>query len=102
MLGLAGSTQPTEFVNEHARSDVANLGYGRRYISAPGLRRIGYDGPVSGKVWHMSIPLRDIWPIHKLTDHKLHFARWNKHDQPLEVFWKRILLTRGEQGLNRN
>jgi hypothetical protein len=36
----------------------------------------------------MSILLSDIWPIPNLTDYKLHFARWNQHDQPLEV-WAR-------------
>lgn len=36
----------------------------------------------------MSILLRDIWPIENLTDFKLHFARWNQRDQPLEV-WAR-------------
>lgn len=37
----------------------------------------------------------------------IHFARWNNENQPLEViaretYWKRIILTRGEQGFNRN
>ena len=36
----------------------------------------------------MSILLKDIWPIQNPSDYKLHFARWNKHDQPLEV-WAR-------------
>lgn len=34
----------------------------------------------------MSIRLRDIWPIANLTNYKVHFARWNKRDQPLEVW----------------
>ncbi|MBK5265405.1 MAG: GIY-YIG nuclease family protein [Alphaproteobacteria bacterium] len=36
----------------------------------------------------MSILLSDIWLIENLTDYKLHFARWNQQDQPLEV-WAR-------------
>jgi hypothetical protein len=36
----------------------------------------------------MSIRLSDIWQIKNLTDYKLHFARWNQQDQPLEV-WAR-------------
>lgn len=34
----------------------------------------------------MTIHLHDIWPISNLTDYKVHFARWNKRDQPLEVW----------------
>lgn len=34
----------------------------------------------------MPIQLRDIWPIADLGDFKIHFARWNQHNQPLEVF----------------
>ncbi len=34
----------------------------------------------------MPILLRDIWPIENLRDYKIHFARWNQHNQPLEVF----------------
>lgn len=34
----------------------------------------------------MTIPLRSIWPIEKLQDYKVHFARWNQVAQPLEVF----------------
>lgn len=32
--------------------------------------------------------LSDVWPIIELLDYKVHFARWNGHDQPLEV-WAR-------------
>lgn len=34
------------------------------------------------------IKLRDIWPIAKPTDYKVHFARWNGTHQPLD-FWVR-------------
>jgi len=34
----------------------------------------------------MTILLQDIWPIERLADYKVHFARWNEHEQPLEVF----------------
>lgn len=34
----------------------------------------------------MTIRLKDIWSIENTTDYKVHFARWNKHDQPLEVW----------------
>lgn len=34
----------------------------------------------------MPILLRDIWPIQNPADYKVHFARWNQHDQPLEVW----------------
>jgi len=36
----------------------------------------------------MPILLNDIWPITKPSDYKIHFARWNKYDQPLDV-WTR-------------
>ncbi|MEO1250719.1 MAG: GIY-YIG nuclease family protein [Pseudomonadota bacterium] len=36
----------------------------------------------------MTILLRDIWPIANPDDYKLHFARWNGENQPLEV-WAR-------------
>ena len=36
----------------------------------------------------MAIMLEDIWPIANLEDYKIHFARYNKHSQPLEV-WAR-------------
>lgn len=34
----------------------------------------------------MPITLSEIWPIANLTDYKIHFARWNHHIQPLEVW----------------
>ena len=34
----------------------------------------------------MAIMLSDIWRIDIPTDYKVHFARWNGHAQPLEVF----------------
>lgn len=34
----------------------------------------------------MTILLSDIWSIHNLVDYKLHFARRNEQDQPLEVW----------------
>ena len=34
----------------------------------------------------MTITLADIWPAANPSDYKAHFARWNKSDQPLEVF----------------
>ncbi len=34
----------------------------------------------------MSIPLRDVWPISSPENYKLHFARWNGENQPLEVW----------------
>jgi hypothetical protein len=34
----------------------------------------------------MPILLEDIWAIENLGDYKIHFARWNKRNQPLEVF----------------
>ncbi len=30
------------------------------------------------------ILLKDIWPIDEVQDHKVHFARWNGEDQPLD------------------
>lgn len=36
----------------------------------------------------MSIRLADIWPIATPQNYKLHFARWNGENQPLEV-WAR-------------
>jgi hypothetical protein len=35
-----------------------------------------------------SLRLLDIWSIAAPADYKLHFARWNGHSQPLEV-WAR-------------
>jgi hypothetical protein len=34
----------------------------------------------------MTILLSDIWHIEAPTDYKVHFARWNRANQPLEVF----------------
>lgn len=34
----------------------------------------------------MRILLRDIWPISAPENYKLHFARWNNENQPLEVW----------------
>lgn len=34
----------------------------------------------------MPILLRDIWLVENLVEYKIHFARWNGHSQPLEVF----------------
>ncbi|WP_170401490.1 GIY-YIG nuclease family protein [Ruegeria arenilitoris] len=34
----------------------------------------------------MTIRLQDIFPIENQTEYKIHFARWNQHVQPLEVF----------------
>ncbi|NYT60678.1 GIY-YIG nuclease family protein [Alcaligenaceae bacterium] len=34
----------------------------------------------------MALALTDIWPIENPTLYKIHFARWNGSDQPLEVF----------------
>ena len=36
----------------------------------------------------MTIQLRDIWPISEPENYKLHFARWNGENEPLEV-WAR-------------
>ena len=32
------------------------------------------------------ISLQDIWEIERPIDYKVHFARWDGNDQPLEVF----------------
>ena len=34
----------------------------------------------------MTIYLKDIWPISNQTDYKVHFARWNGVQQPLEAW----------------
>ena len=34
----------------------------------------------------MAILLKEIWPIERREDYKVHFARWNGDAQPLEVF----------------
>jgi len=34
----------------------------------------------------MTIFIKDILPIDNLQDYKVHFARWNQHNQPLEAF----------------
>ena len=34
----------------------------------------------------MAIKLRDIWAIEKPSDYKVHFARHNRHEEPLEVW----------------
>lgn len=34
----------------------------------------------------MTIWLKEIWPIETPADYKVHFARWNRASQPLEVF----------------
>ena len=34
----------------------------------------------------MPILLKDIWPIENLGEYKIHFARYNQHSQPLEVW----------------
>jgi hypothetical protein len=36
----------------------------------------------------MAIMLKDVLPIKELRDYKVHFARWNKRNQPLDVFTK--------------
>jgi hypothetical protein len=36
----------------------------------------------------MKIMLREIFPIVNLKDFKVHFAKWNKISQPLDVFTK--------------
>ncbi len=36
----------------------------------------------------MTILLKDIWPISNLNEYKVHFARYNQHSQPLNVFAK--------------
>ena len=34
----------------------------------------------------MAIQLKDVLRIDDLTDYKVHFAKWNKIHQPLDVF----------------
>ena len=34
----------------------------------------------------MNIPLNSLWPIENLSDYKVHFARYNQENDPLEVF----------------
>jgi hypothetical protein len=41
--------------------------------------------------------LKDIWPITKPNQYKLHFARWNRENQPLEVFVRDKIEWRGWQ-----
>jgi hypothetical protein len=36
----------------------------------------------------MKIMLRDILPIANLNEDKVHFAKWNQMNQPLDVFTK--------------
>jgi hypothetical protein len=36
----------------------------------------------------MTIKLREVLPIANLKDYKVHFAKWNKKNQPLDVFTK--------------
>jgi hypothetical protein len=36
----------------------------------------------------MAIYLNGIWQIENLTTYKVHFGRWNGHEQPLEA-WTR-------------
>ena len=36
----------------------------------------------------MTIELREIWDIDNPEEYKVHFARWNNQEQPLEV-WAR-------------
>lgn len=36
----------------------------------------------------MAIMLNNIFPITNLTDYKVHFAKWNEENQPLDVFTK--------------
>jgi hypothetical protein len=45
----------------------------------------------------MTIALTDIWTIESPTLYKVHFARWNGSDQPLEVFVRDRLDWRGWQ-----
>jgi hypothetical protein len=45
---------------------------------------ISQSSPSSSSVLRLS----DIWPISEPEEYKLHFARWNGHSQPLEV-WAR-------------
>lgn len=34
----------------------------------------------------MTLFLKDIWPIENLAEYKIHFARFNQHSQPLDVW----------------
>jgi hypothetical protein len=36
----------------------------------------------------MTIMLQDIFPLNDLESYKVHFAKWNQHEQPLDVFTK--------------
>jgi hypothetical protein len=36
----------------------------------------------------MKIMLKQILPIENLNEYKIHFAKWNQHNQPLDVFTK--------------
>ena len=36
----------------------------------------------------MPILLKDVLPINNLADYKVHFAKWNQENQPLDVFVK--------------
>jgi len=36
----------------------------------------------------MKIMLKQVMPIEKLNDYKVHFAKWNQRNQPLDVFTK--------------
>lgn len=68
-----------------------------------------------------SIKLSNIFPINNLQDFKTHFAIWNGHHHPLDVFarnpkewlewnayilrenfWKEVLITRTSFGYNNN
>ena len=43
------------------------------------------------------ILLKDIWPIENVSDYKVHFARWNGSDQPLDEWVKDRSIWRGWQ-----
>ena len=36
----------------------------------------------------MTIMLKEVFPIKNLSDYKVHFAKWNRKNQPLDVFTK--------------
>ena len=36
----------------------------------------------------MTIMLKEVFPIENLGDYKIHFAKWNQKNQPLDVFTK--------------
>jgi hypothetical protein len=36
----------------------------------------------------MTIMLKDVFPLENLQDYKVHFAKWNQKNQPLDVFTK--------------